>query len=913
MLSNAPSKLSAFIIISVTLVCLVVFTFSVPSVQAAEICPNEVFRAGPSAKLPDCRAYELVTPANTNGLEPTMSNYIGTLSNGVFNMPLINEAGNDVLFQTVGGALSGMPGTGYINRYEAKRRPDGWSTELRGIPGDLAVSNDPAGMSPDHKFLFTEAFNLLGLWAPWKQTIKATFLGTPSGFEPVGRGSLGDDPGAQAFFLSNNGTHIVFTSKQQLEPNAPPPTPPTTTQALYDRSYGGETHVVSLLPDGSTPTNNARFVAASKDGSEILFELGADSGDLGGGVNQDPLYLHRNNTTIQIPVPAEHTFAGLMGGHVFFADSFSDFKDIIQRPGDLYSYDIATGTTAEITHNTEDSSFVDVSEDGSHVFFVSLSALTGSEQNERGQSAIPPAKGSGTLSHAKGQATLKAAAGGGKVTKGSTVVTNVVTKEGAFEVGMEISGEVNGEGILKETTITAVGAETLTLSKPAALTRTSKLKAGSKVATGVTTSEGPFQVGMEITKGSFPEGTTITAVGAETLTLSRGATGSGVGAELEAGSKVISGLSTSEGQFLAGMLISGTGIPAGTTIESVGAGTLKLSKPVTTSGVQTLTGGAPNLYVWSQSDESTKFIATVDAEDVTLVTHNQTANLASWVRAIGARLSDSFGRATDHARSTPDGSVFAFESTAPVTGFDNTEADPADCGESDREKVPIAGQPCDEVYRYETATGELTCVSCGAGGGPATGNARLQSVQATLGTVTPLLSYNPVESLTEDGNTLFFESTESLLPRDVNGTKDVYEWKKGKGLSLISTGQSSGESALWAVTPSGSDAVFATRETLLPQDENGSSIRVYDARENGGFPPPESTVTEPCSGDACQGTPSAAPPAPETASGSLQAEGGNVPKKLSCTKGKKRVVRRGKESCVKKPQHRRRHHHKRGV
>src|SRR5262249_15322366 len=37
-------------------------TFPVPG-ESKQTCPNQVFRVGPAAKLTDCRAYELVSPA----------------------------------------------------------------------------------------------------------------------------------------------------------------------------------------------------------------------------------------------------------------------------------------------------------------------------------------------------------------------------------------------------------------------------------------------------------------------------------------------------------------------------------------------------------------------------------------------------------------------------------------------------------------------------------------------------------------------------------------------------------------------------------------------------------------------------------------------------------------------------------
>jgi hypothetical protein len=315
--------------------------------------------------------------------------------------------------------------------------------------------------------------------------------------------------------------------------------------------------------------------------------------------------------------------------------------------------------------------------------------------------------------------------------------------------------------------------------------------------------------------------------------------------------------------------------------------------------------GQPNLYLWTREGDSTSYVATVDPTDLAeqrCCGQSQRTALAQWAYAVGPEQELQFaGLGVALSRATPDGSVLVFASRAQLGAFDNTAQNLGECG------APLEGLEtlkCLEVYRYDSSNGELICLSCPAGSDPPRGDASFQSYGFGFLKTRPLTHLTPPTNLTTDGSAVFFESPESLLPEDGNDALDVYRWKEGSGLALISTGQATSNSFLYSMTPNGSDVLIVTGQQLRPEDENGGTAAIYDARVNGGFPPPEKTVTEPCSGDACQGAPAPAPTESTNASASVEG-GGNVtsaPAKR-CAKGKRTVRRNGKPRCVAKKRH----------
>ncbi len=825
-------------------------------------CPNQVLRSGASARLPDCRAYELVTPPETNGRAPKGGPFVGN----VFPTVESSSSGDAVGFKVVGGSLPGGSGIGGFDGdpYLATRNPSGWSSALVGPSGDEATAALPGSSSPDQGYSFWTA-RLEGPRVIDK--IDTEYLRYPDGHsELIGRGSLGTDPRAKGRLITEDGSHIVWETIQigsgvpiQLEPNAPP----TGTRAVYDRTSDEVTHVVSLLPGEVTPAagQNAAYVGASPDGEGIAFELA------------NKLYLRLGNeATYEIGTGV--TFAGVSegGDRVFYVEG-----------GDLKAFD--TGSEEVIDFSTTgDVTPVNVAEEGARAYFVSPSVIGGA--NPQGDAPVPPASGQGILG-AEGSGTLAAAKGTGTLTSEWTHVTGVLTEEGTFQRGMQVTGA----GIPSGTTIKAIEPNTLILSQPATQSGPSALTANSTKVTGLSTSAGVFDKGMRITGNGIPAATTIQSVGPNTLTLSNAATQSGSTA-LVAGSRTVTDVSTGAGTFRVGMSITGTGIPAGTVITAIDAGTqaLTLSKEAAATGSQPLSAFAQNLYL--SEEGAIGFIGTLTGRDVEGEQEGTADGLGLWTDVLATQ------PAKDPSRLNPDGSVLLFQSRAGLTGYDPGEFT--------------------QVFRYDSGTDRLQCISCVPTGAAAGGGSSLEHLAIDYLSSAPLTPSAFVHNLSPDGKRAFFESSEALVSADTDGVRDVYEWEaQGVGscnrsdgcVYLISSGQSARDNYLYAQSTDGADVFFSSEDRLNGEDPS-STRSIYDARVGGGFA--SSQAAGECLGEACQ--PVAV--APDEPIPVLRGPGNATsPAKAraSCPKGKRKVkARGGRTRCVSR-HHRRAAGHGKGA
>lgn len=235
------------------------------------------------------------------------------------------------------------------------------------------------------------------------------------------------------------------------------------------------------------------------------------------------------------------------------------------------------------------------------------------------------------------------------------------------------------------------------------------------------------------------------------------------------------------------------------------------------------------------------------------------------------------------ARVSPDGRYLAFMSERSLTGYDNHGAE--------------SGEPNEEVFLYDAVSGHLVCASCAPSGarpvgffdpgnsnnGPLIDHPGIWSSRWLSGSIPGWTPLDVVHSIYQsrylsDSGRLFFQGADGLVPADVNGREDVYEYEpegmgscrstsetagevfsqQAKGcVGLISAGISDEESAFLDASDSGEDVFFLTTSHLAPQDIDGA-FDVYDAHVCSGASPCQApgAVPPPACGDAaaCEAT-----------------------------------------------------------
>jgi hypothetical protein len=202
-------------------------------------------------------------------------------------------------------------------------------------------------------------------------------------------------------------------------------------------------------------------------------------------------------------------------------------------------------------------------------------------------------------------------------------------------------------------------------------------------------------------------------------------------------------------------------------------------------------------------------------------------------------------------------------------------------------------------YRYDAADNRTACVMCNPNGSGPIPHASF--FRSAFKNDNP--AGGPPRPMSENGNYVFFDTAESLVPQDTNGALDVYEWE-AKGTSgceltqgcvhLISSGEDPKASFFIDSSPDGKNVFFGTHAKLVLADTDGSGD-LYDARMEGGFSPP--TPIPPCEGDACANPlPLPLVQAPATLTSAGSGNFARAPSPIRCSKPKK--LSHGK--CVRK-------------
>jgi DNA-binding beta-propeller fold protein YncE len=267
-------------------------TFTTLTAEQA-LCPNEQLRGDFAARLPDCRAYELVTPPTKNSVEVANDSKHGNSEPGF----VVAGDGDSIAYPAT-LPLPGAPSGGY--RSLATREAGGWGSEgILPIESYSSIFCDGAGSAPAYsqelskeiiRFGAESRFSMGEGEGECNDEGRQLVRGEPIGYENLvlrdnatGAYELINTPPpgitpADAHFkgASVDLSHVVFSEEAPLAEGAR-----YGVENLYEWDEG-TLRLLTVLPDGAAVTGSLPTEprpggnSISTDGSHIVFTAGGN-------------------------------------------------------------------------------------------------------------------------------------------------------------------------------------------------------------------------------------------------------------------------------------------------------------------------------------------------------------------------------------------------------------------------------------------------------------------------------------------------------------------------------------------------------------------------------------------------------------------------------------------------------------
>jgi hypothetical protein len=383
-------------------------------------CANEIFRTGFGALLPDCRAYEQVTPTDKNGGGPE----------AVPGVLQATEEPAGITFYSQGGIPGGVGAQDYPSFFST-RGEGSWSTQGLLPPATLGRRGDYLGLTPGGRYSISEASRYDPAIERYRAGLFERDLRTGETMTVVPYNS--DCPNVTCYNLagaSADGSRVFIETKSPLtKGQAGEETTAGQPHLFFWERGSGQLSLVDVneagepLPEGAfagplagvfrdthAGGSSAHFYvqalnAVTSDGGQIVYsEVGpsdAEEEEGGEGEGHRQLYVRvglgsGSPRSIEISAyqegregpayPAEFLEATPDGRYVFFRSKAELTSDSYSGEGtaSLYRYDVATEALVDVTSEKKTKfqagpgivGMIGASESGQLVYLVSTTVLS---------------------------------------------------------------------------------------------------------------------------------------------------------------------------------------------------------------------------------------------------------------------------------------------------------------------------------------------------------------------------------------------------------------------------------------------------------------------------------------------------------------------------------------------------------